>query len=443
MSGGTTPAAVDPTADAMRRSRRRPGLLVSGLVALLVVVSCGGAVDAPVGKLFFGTLVSDPSHTAAEAAAGIGVAMLELSWSDYEPARGEWNEAYIRAQQERLRALLASNRRVSLALGVHYTPDWVFDLPDSRYVDDHGQSSDELNVVFNQGVRDEVATYLSRVAGDLGIDNFWSVRLTSGGLAEVLYPEGGSYWAFDANALGGPALPPSLRPNPLPDWRPGGTDVPGSAVANWADWYVSALADVVTWQMKTLENLGFTGYFEVLTPGSGVRPAAYRRAVDRHLPPGLLGVGAAWDRLYAALPRDRNVVAYVSSVADGSGGDDSCAPTDRTVALDDPTVQGWSATRWISRVADEYGFLKRGENPGYDESSTLGDHYRDASADGMMAAAVRQSRDCGFQGLYWAHDEQLWDGTVDFARFESLARDVNGPTAPAPPGLAPSRAPPN
>ena len=224
LSGDIT--AVDPTADAMRRSRRRLGLLVSGLVAL-VVVSCGGAVDAPVGKLFFGTLVSDPSHTAAEAAAGIGVAMLELSWSDYEPARGEWNEAYIRAQQERLHALLASNRRVSLALGVHYTPDWVFDLPDSRYVDDHGQTSEELNVVFNQGVRDEVAAYLSRVAVDLGIDNFWSVRLTSGGLAEVLYPEGGSYWAFDANALGGPALPPSLRPNPLPDWRPGGTDVPG------------------------------------------------------------------------------------------------------------------------------------------------------------------------------------------------------------------------
>jgi len=437
-SGGTT--AVGPTADGMRRLRRLPGLLVSGLVAL-VVVSCGGGVDAPVGKLFFGTLVSDPAHTAAEAAAGIGVAMLELSWSDYEPARGEWNEAYIRAQQERLHALLASNRRVSLALGLHYTPGWVFDIPDSRYVDDHGQTSEELNVVFNQGVRDEVAVYLSRVAVDLGIDDFWSVRLTSGGLAEVLYPDGGSYWAFDANALGGAALPSSLRPNPLPDWRPGETGVPATAVASWAGWYVSALADVVTWQMKTLNNLGFTGYFEVLTPGSGVRPAAYRQAVDHHLPPGLLGVGAVWDRLYAALPRERNVVAYVSSVADGSGGDDSCAPTDRAVALDDPMAQDWSATRWISRVADEYGFPKRGENPGYDESSTLDGHYRDTSADGMMVAAIRQSRDCGFQGLYWAHDEQLWDGTVDFARFASLARDVNGSTVPPPPDLAPSRAP--
>ena len=136
-------------------------------------------------------------------------------------------------------------------------------------------------------------------------------------------------------------------------------------------------------------------------------------------------------------------MAYVLSVADGSGGDDSCTPSDRDVALDAPTVQDWSATRWTSRVADEYGFPKRGENPGYDGSSKLDDHYRDASADGMMAAAIRQSRDCGFQGLYWAHDEQLWDGTVDFAQFESMAREVNGPTAPAPPDLAPSQAPPN
>ena len=32
----------------------------------------------------------------------------------------------------------------------------------------------------------------------------------------------------------------------------------------------------------------------------------------------------------------------------------------------------------------------------------------------MMAAAVRQSRSCGLDTFYWAHDTQLWDGTVPF-----------------------------
>jgi hypothetical protein len=31
-----------------------------------------------------------------------------------------------------------------------------------------------------------------------------------------------------------------------------------------------------------------------------------------------------------------------------------------------------------------------------------------------MAAALAQARGCGFRSFYWAHAEQLWDGTVPF-----------------------------
>lgn len=408
-----------------------PGIVLAVVAALTVQIASAPkpAAAPPVEKMFFGTLTSDPGRSADEAAAGVGVAMLELSWREYEPERGKWNQTYIRQQQERLRALLDSNRRVTLALGLHYTPGWALGLPGGRFVDERNTTSDDLNVVFSQPVRDQVATYLEHVAGDLDLANFWSVRLTSGGSAELLYPDGDGYWAFDENALGDGALPPTLRPNPLPDWRPGDTGASADELATWVDWYVGGLADVATWQMATLSDLGFRGSYEMLTPGTGVQPRQRREAIDNHLPRGLLGVGAVWDRFYAGLPRDRNIVAYISSMADTSGGDDSCTANDLQVAPGDPAVENWSAARWISRVADQYGFPKRGENPGYNAPPALNGHYTDASDSGMMVAAVRQAQDCGLQGLYWAHDEQFWDGTVDFTRFADLAREVNG--APA------------
>jgi len=35
----------------------------------------------------------------------------------------------------------------------------------------------------------------------------------------------------------------------------------------------------------------------------------------------------------------------------------------------------------------------------------------------MLASAVRQARSCHFTTFYWAHDKQLWDGTVPFTAF--------------------------
>ncbi|MGP8206934.1 MAG: hypothetical protein ACLQVK_12950, partial [Acidimicrobiales bacterium] len=37
--------------------------------------------------------------------------------------------------------------------------------------------------------------------------------------------------------------------------------------------------------------------------------------------------------------------------------------------------------------------------------------------DGMMADAISQAASCGFRVFYWAHDEDLWDGTLPFSQY--------------------------
>jgi hypothetical protein len=61
-----------------------------------------------------------------------------------------------------------------------------------------------------------------------------------------------------------------------------------------------------------------------------------------------------------------------------------------------------------------------GENPGWGQSAELDETYVDLSDRGMMATAVRQARSCGFWSFYWAHAEQLWDGTVPFDAYAEL-----------------------
>ena len=49
------------------------------------------------------------------------------------------------------------------------------------------------------------------------------------------------------------------------------------------------------------------------------------------------------------------------------------------------------------QVANQYKLGIGGENPGYGIPASLNAHYTDTSANGMMAAALRQVRTCGFK----------------------------------------------
>jgi hypothetical protein len=132
---------------------------------------------------------------------------------------------------------------------------------------------------------------------------------------------------------------------------------------------------------------------------------------------GTTGVGAVWDRYYSMLPDKTRVVAYVSSVADESGGDDSCRAGDDGLPLTSPALDSWSATRWISRIAAANRLPVAGENAGYAMPATLDGHYLNRSSSGMLADAIRQATSCHFQVFYWAHDLNLFNGTVPFSLY--------------------------
>jgi hypothetical protein len=378
-----------------------------------------------------GTLGTHPATAAQEDASGVKVAMIEFNWSQEEPQEGVFSTAYESSMRSRLASLEAAGMRVTLALGLHYTPSWVSTLPGARFVDEHGNTSTQVDMVFNDQIRALAAAYVQRIATVFPLGQFWAVRITSGSNSEVLYPSGGSYWAFDASAQNGPNLPATMARNPFPGWKPGQAGLTAAQQETWADWYLGGLDDVIQWQMGLVAGLGFAGFYQVLTPGLGILPRGFQSALNNNLPDGLIGVGAVWDRVYAGLVDKTNVVAYVSSLADNSGANAGCQPIDATVALDSPLTAGWSAAEWISRIADANGLLKGGENPGYNASPTFQSNYRDPSSAGMEAVAMAQAQSCGFQVVYWAHDDQLWDGTLTLASLVSRAHAPASPPAAA------------
>lgn len=397
----------------------RPAVVVSLLVCL-VAVSCGRIGPRPVAVsqgTAFGTLASLPGHADEERQAGVTAATVELSWQLAEPEKSRFDRNYLDRVRATAGALSAAGRTITLELGLHNPPGWVLARPDSRMVNELGEQSNEANLVFDRRLRTEAEAYFARIADALDLSAVRAIRVTSGGSAELLYPGGGHYWAFDAGAQNGPDRPASMPPNPAPGWRPGQPGLDAAGVGRWAQWYVGALADVVGWQADAFSRLGYRSSFEVLTPGSGVPPAQFDALVRGGLPPGLLGEGAAWSVLYRQLPRRPGLVAYVSSVADTSGDDDSCTADDDATSLDSPDVERWSATRWITRIAHEYGYPVSGENPGFGQSPALDVTYRDPTQRGMLLTALRQARSCGFTTFYWAHDPRLWDGTVPFAAY--------------------------
>ncbi len=387
-----------------------------GVGAVRAITGPSPVSDSP---YLFGTLLTDPTHASKEYDAGIRIAHLELGWNLYEPSEGDFDRAYIEQMRQELDAFAASGLRVVLGVGLQYPPTWAYEYPNSRYVDQFGIAADPLNLTFNQTLRNRAATYIARVNQDLDLNRFWAVRVGSGGLVEALYPDDSrrgweaSYWAFDEAAQGRAPLPNSIPPAPYPGWHPGQLTYDGHAFSPaqadvWMDWYLGALIDGMNWQLDTYRNEGFTGYQQVLLPGVGTKPAEYDRAIASRLSGGTsrtLGRGAAWDHIIAGLRPERNVVVYVSSMADGSGKNDECQDGDSALELVEPQIESWSATRWIVYNARRAGLPTMGENPGRNDIPAV---YGPA----LLDAATRQMEACGMLGLMWAHSDDLYSGTA-------------------------------
>ncbi|SHG28524.1 hypothetical protein SAMN05443575_1917 [Jatrophihabitans endophyticus] len=398
--------------------RNRPGAIVATLVLLAVTAIAAGAIASPrpaaaaAGSApFVATLATHVDTADQESAAGLKVGMLEVHWNRFEPQRGVVDTDYatgIKAQFDKLRK---AGMQVTLGLGLHFTPSWILSYKSNHLVDNHGTYSTQADFVFNRAVRARGNWYLAQLDRWLGLENMWAVRVTSGGSSELLYPSS-TFWAYSPGAQTATNRPKTLAANPMPGWRPGDRSTRDQRNA-WAHWYVGALADVADWQMATVTNLGFRGYFQPVTPGQGIRPGQWNAQMAAGLAEGTLGRGAAWYVLYASLRERTHVTAYLSSLADGTADDDLCTAADAAKPLQGTDFSRWSGARWLAWVAHYNHFTIAGEPPG--RPATAGaalTHYRDGSAAGLLATAMRQATSCGFLGVYWAHDDQVWDGTM-------------------------------
>jgi hypothetical protein len=404
-----------------RRTRWLTAVVTALALALLgLVLSLNvHAAPAPTSVPLWGTLDTQTGSAATEGSDGI-MAMFEYNWASFEPTKGTLSPSYLATMKSELASYKAAGQKVTLGLGLENTPSWVYTLPDSTYVDQTGAVSTEANFVFSQAVRTAAAQFLSLVNAAIPMSDFYAIRLTSGGDGEMLYPGSGTYWAFDNAALTGNGLAAGMTANPDPSWKPGTAGLTQAQITTWVDWYIGGLDNVTNWQMQTLSGLGFTGYYETVTPGSGSRPDDLTQTEQSNLSnDGTTGVGAVWNLYYAQLPSKTNVIAYISSVADNSGGNDSCQASDASVSLTSSTMDSWSATRWISRIATQYGLPVGGENPGYGLPASLDSFYTNTSSTGMMASAIRMALSCNFKVFYWAHDIHLWDGTLPFSLYAS------------------------
>jgi hypothetical protein len=406
-----------------RQGVTRVSVAITTALALAVVTGVYWLIvmAATTSSPLWGTLDTETGTAATEDSAGVTMAMFELNWASFEPSEGTFSASYLATLRSELAAYTATGQQVTLGLGTQNAPSWVFSLADSTYIDQNGTVSGEADWVFSAAVRTAALAYFDKIAADFPLTDFWAIRLTSGGDPEMLYPAGGTYWAFNPSALTGRALPAGMTANPFPRWKPGTAGLTRAQLGTWVNWYIGGLDNVTNWQMQILSKLGFTGYYETVTPGSGTRPDILTQTEQQNLSnDGTTGVGAVWDRYYAMLPDKTRVIAYISSAADQSGGNDSCQPADTTLPLTDTAMDSWSATRWITRIAAANGLLTGGENPGRGMPASLSSFEANTSSAGMMASAIRQARSCHFKVFYWAHDADLWDGILPFTLYAAM-----------------------
>lgn len=404
---------------------------VAAVIAAVVSFTRLGDPTQPREQYFFGTLQTSPRTARADETHGIRVAHLTVQWDRFEPAPGQVDQRYVAALRERLRMFRDAGLRVEAGVGLNNPPSWLLSkYPEDSFTDQRGaRSTSSPNLVFSQEIRNEVAGYLRLLDSEIGLGNFWAIRVGVNDTGEFTYPPPArstrgplSYWAYDRHAQASgadPGRPSTVSPNPYPGWRPGQGTYDGAAfgtrqVSRWYDWYLGALADAVNWQTGQYEALGYRGLMLVLIPGAGFYPGDLSAAVEGHLREtadgGLISRGAGFFRTIALIDHRPNVQLVSTALVDGSGTprNNACQAADTSVTPDalDPAAQSrvraWSSVRWISRIAAQEGFPISGES--------AGPHVA-AYYPGVMNQAGRQLKSCGLTGLMWAFDHNLYDGT--------------------------------
>ena len=276
--------------------------LVSTLTLLLTLSAVAARAEPtkPGAPQQLGVLQPIPTRAAELRAAGVTFVVLSVSWDRFQPtAPGSSTAPLGAAYVATLRSDLDTYRQAGLGVildpGFQYPPDWLFKIPDSRYVNQHGSTftddSPGMNVansVFNRNIRIFQAAYLAALFRELGTD-WTAVRLGGGWYGELNYPPAtynqqfNCYWAFDSIAQGTrPGLPAGIPPCPVPGWKPGKPTPSHTSARLFAHWYLDALKNYHDWQITTARR-HYSGPLVMLYPSWGLRPGQLDAAIAANL----------------------------------------------------------------------------------------------------------------------------------------------------------------
>lgn len=319
---------------------------------------------------------------------GVSVGSMEMYWDRYETAQGVFDNGYLGEVLARYDELAAAGLRVVLDLGMQYPPNWVFNIPNSRFVNQDGDvwsggaGDDVPNGPFNTAVSDAQITYIRQVADVFDGRPLFGVRAGGGGYGELRYPTGGDWWGFDEVAAAS---------CPVPDWRPGDFDADV-----WLEWYLQTLADYGA-LLAGAARASFRTAVHVLLPSWGIRPGETDIAITNNLDGTTIGElrhtiqqGLDWPRQTAALEDVADVILSTTWLDAASQGN--------TDSLRAP----------IEYLASVASAPIMGENTG---TGTKAD----------MARSVAAVQNCDLVGMMWVRGSDFGQpGLADLTDYVSL-----------------------
>ena len=397
-----------------RKRRRRRRALGAALAAAVIVAALVALRSSPMPAAVpvLGVLAANPSLLARDGAAGVRLATLNLSWELWEPGpAGEVSARYRSEMVATAEDYRKAGWSVAVDVGLQQPPRWVLDLPGGQLVDQNGAKSQTADFEFSSSVRAAAASYIHEVVKSLGGVEYYRIGLSAYGEADYQNIPANAWWAFGPAQQAAGDLPSGVGASPLPGWVPGDSIWKGKAVTRreataWSSWYFGASVNAHAWEMATFRAAGFSGKLELVMPGIGTLPAAYKQRLSEDLAPNpaldpysTMNIGAVWWKFLDELPSLANTVVDISSVYDQSGTPrgNVCEPSDTSVAYTDPHISQWSDTRWLTYLADKHQLSVVGENPGDTPASDL-------------PGIILLVHTCGLIALQWA-----WDDTLDRA----------------------------
>ncbi len=372
----------------------------------------------------FGTLQNNTSHLQANMDAGMNTALLELNWSQFYSADGVKNTQYIADAKNKLKTMKDMGYKVMLGLGTQYSPSWIYNYPNSRYVNQYGdaysttESGDTaVNAVFNNKIRGKLEEYVLDVFEELGTD-FDIIRLGWMRYGEIGFPNqnfngnSNSWWGFDDIAQGKvTGLPEGVPVRPVVGWKPGDASPNGEAKA-FANWYMDALLNYQNWQVDLISKYS-DAELAILYPSWGMREGQLDNAIKVNLngstgpeKNGEVQRGFDFARLISGITNPKAIVycTWIDANPDWTNGDDQERPT---------TSNNFSPVHYMAYYAKQHPLKLKimGENTGGGGMSA-------------MNLTFERMKKYNLDGLMWAFENDLYDGSAPvLSDYESAIAD--------------------